>query len=953
MNSRVLRSYLLTSAAPCALAALTGLGASLLAPPAEALDFTTLDFGTTGTFLTGIRGNNIVGNDVIPGTTSTGGLLYNQSTGTFTALPVATASGVNYPDATVSSPYGPSFGSQYGILRAVGSYQTTATSPYNQSYLYDGAAGTAGALTTLVYPSAPGAATLETIAHSTFGNQVVGNYDTRIATGNAFIYTISTGTYVTNNVPGALSTTAYGVFGNMIAGGYTPLGIGGGPGLDRGYIYNETTGRFTSYNYPGAVFTHFEGITGGGRTGTYNLVVDWADANAVLHAAVLHIDALGGQTWTDIGVPGALTTSANSIYGNEAIGVYTTASGVHGYTVPIPGIYNPIANGGTLDVSAPNVAALSGTPGDDLVNTGSITTTGVNGIGMHSDSYGVVTNNGAIQARGLTGAGIDLNGAYGTLLNNGTITAVLGADAIRTGPAAIGTTVINTGIIDGRVIVSAGDQVRFENSGWLGVSAAGAGVPHVISGTFVQTAAGTLALRMAAKENDTLQVTGTARLAGAETSVFQSTSGLARSYAIVSAAGGITGTFDTATASGLPTFITTSLSYGRNDVTLNLTSAIAQQAGLSRNQAAVGGALDAAFNGQGALPAGLAPIFGLSTGQLAGALNALSGEVHASAISAAFEDAALPRTAILDRLTDAGPATAPAGTSDFVATTAPVEPHRVPSTLAFWGQGFGSSGQIGGDGNAATLDRSDAGFILGADGSPDPHYKIGAAAGYTKSWLRLDERASSGSIESVFSGLYGSARFNAVRLRVGALYAFDQFNTNRSIAFPGFSDATHASYGSGTAQVFGEAGYHVDYGRASVEPFVGAFGLSIHTGGFSEGGGPAALTAAGRTYDFGATTLGIRGETPLFASMPLVLKGTLGWRHVFGDVTPDAQLAFASAPGLPFTIQGAPIARDSAVVEVGLNWKVATNTTAGLFYSGELAGKTYDNAVRGKIEIAF
>ncbi len=87
------------------------------------LSYTTLNFGTTDTFLTGIRGNTIVGDYVVPGTTDTGGLLYDITTGTFTAFPVATDSGVNYPGAISSSPYGPSFGSQYGILRTVGSYR--------------------------------------------------------------------------------------------------------------------------------------------------------------------------------------------------------------------------------------------------------------------------------------------------------------------------------------------------------------------------------------------------------------------------------------------------------------------------------------------------------------------------------------------------------------------------------------------------------------------------------------------------------------------------------------------------------------------------------------------------------------------------------------------------------------------------------------------------------------
>jgi hypothetical protein len=125
-----------------------------VAAPAQAqTDYTTLNFGTTGTFLTGIRGDNIVGNYVIEGTGNTGGLLYDLTTGIWTPFPVATPNGANYPGAIGSSPYGPSFGSQFGILRAVGSYKTQASDPDNLSYLYDGAAAPGGHLTPLAYPT--------------------------------------------------------------------------------------------------------------------------------------------------------------------------------------------------------------------------------------------------------------------------------------------------------------------------------------------------------------------------------------------------------------------------------------------------------------------------------------------------------------------------------------------------------------------------------------------------------------------------------------------------------------------------------------------------------------------------------------------------------------------------------------------------------------------------------
>jgi hypothetical protein len=61
-------------AARLAVSVLTGLAlSSIAAPTGSPIAYTTLNFGTSGTFLTGIRGNNIVGNYVIPGTSKPGG----------------------------------------------------------------------------------------------------------------------------------------------------------------------------------------------------------------------------------------------------------------------------------------------------------------------------------------------------------------------------------------------------------------------------------------------------------------------------------------------------------------------------------------------------------------------------------------------------------------------------------------------------------------------------------------------------------------------------------------------------------------------------------------------------------------------------------------------------------------------------------------------------------------
>ena len=116
---------------------------------------------------------------------------------------------------------------------------------------------------------------------------------------------------------------------------------------------------------------------------------------------------------------------------------------------------------------------------------------------------------------------------------------------------------------------------------------------------------------------------------------------------------------------------------------------------------------------------------------------------------------------------------------------------------------------------------------------------------------------------------------------------------------------------------------------------------------------PSALSSGSQGYDFGATTLGVRGEATMFSNVPLLARGLLGWRHVFGDVTPASVLAFESAPSIPFSIAGAPIARDALMIEAGFDWRLTSNATLGVYYSGALAVRDEDNAIKGKLEVAF
>jgi uncharacterized protein with beta-barrel porin domain len=895
----------------------------LAQPVAAALPYVTVDYGTDGTFLTGIRGNMITGQNVIPGTGGdTGGLLYSTATQSFTPFPVATPSGVNYPGAIASTPYGPSFGSADGILRAVGSYMTTASSPYDIGYLYDGAAGTAGSLIALAFPGAPGNPTLFTIGHSTFGNQVVGNYDTQLDTGHAFLYDIPSGTFTNIDKPGAVSTTAYGVWGNLISGGYD--GRADAPGVGHGFIYNETTGVWTTYDHPGAVETHFEGIAGAGRAGTYNLVADWTGPDGQTHASILHIDARGNQTWIDLNVPGSVQTSANSMYDSTALGIYVDSSGgIHGYTVDIPGLYNPIQNSGALVTTAANVPALAGLPGDDLLNTGTIVTSGANSPGISSDTYGVVTNSGTITVTGAGSAAVRMNGLFGTLLNYGTLTAAPGAYAIATGPTASGSLVVNDGTIDGQVSITAGPYARFENSGWLGISAPGSGTTHVISGTFVQTAAGTLQLRVGADGSaDALQV-GTGRLAGAL--ILATQPGLYANQTVypglVSATATLTGNF--ATVQTTSPFLRAIAVPVVNSVTAVLARVpFDALPGLTGNQLAVGAGLERGYqqafqDSTGTSPssatAGTASTTSLygtlfvttaSVASIPAAYTSLSGEGLTGSQQTLFGVGSIFVGAIREQgalwLTAAPPA---------------------PGTWRGWTTANGGGGHLAADGSlgAAQLNFDSWGGEAGIDYAITPDILVGIALGGSGSNFSVSDRQTNGTAAGGEGGAYALGRWGGFYAAGTLAYGRYDVSTTRTVSGFGLTAQNKASYDAGILTGRLEGGYTFATPDVNVTPFLAYQPSWISLPGYSEsadtGASSLGLAVQGKTATSQPVSLGVQVDRtfPVGEEWSLTPIARAAWVHEFATER-SLTVGLQADPAATFQVQGAPAAGNAALL---------------------------------------
>ncbi|MFL5179128.1 MAG: autotransporter domain-containing protein [Microvirga sp.] len=587
--------------------------------------------------------------------------------------------------------------------------------------------------------------------------------------------------------------------------------------------------------------------------------------------------------------------------------------------------------------------AFDGTFGAAISGTGFLLNEGPGAVTLSGTSS---FSGGTIVGRG--GLFVD-----GSLANSG---VVVGGTGVLGGTGTVGSITVFPGVFDaitGEPVPGSGGGTIAPGHNSIGTLTAVRDVRFLDAGTFQVDV-------NAAGQSDRLAVGGRAILAGTvQILAAQELYAPQTTYTILTAAGGVTGRFG-AVFTNLA-FLVPELAYTATDVTLTLRRNDLEfsRAAVTPNQASAGRAAEALGFGNPVFNA----ILGLRATEARGAFDLLSGEVHASAVTAAVEESRLVRDALLDRLRGLGTPAAGGQTQSAFASYAadapgprqavavPVQPID-PRVFAVWGQGFGAFGRTDGEAGTAALKRSTGGFILGADATFDERWRAGVAGGYTRTSIDVASRLSSAAIESVHGAVYGGANLGAVQLRAGAAIAGQDVTASRAVAFRGFADGLRAGYDQTVLQAFGEAGYRVPIGAATVEPFGQLAALRVGTDGFREGGGAAALQSFARTHEVGFSTLGVRAEARLGMDTPFVARGLVGWRRAFGDTTPTALLGFPGG-ALPFVIAGAPIARDSLVAEAGLDYRIGQTAALGVSYAGALAQDAQDHTFKGRFEIQF
>nr|WP_242488218.1 autotransporter domain-containing protein [Pseudomonas sp. TH34] len=554
------------------------------------------------------------------------------------------------------------------------------------------------------------------------------------------------------------------------------------------------------------------------------------------------------------------------------------------------------------------------------------TSTGTTLAFDHSDPYafgGVISGAGALNQMGsgtlvLTGDSSAFTGASdvvaGTLEVDGKLggTLTVGSGATLSGIGTVGTTTLASG-----AILAPGN------------SATPVGTLNVNGNlTFAPGSTYQVQIPPGSSTSSLVNVSGTANLAGSVVHLGENGNYAGSSIYTILTTNQLNGSFDSVSSN--LAFLTPSLVYDAHDVMLRLQmKENFADAAVTHNQRAVANALQS-------LPAGsdlYNRILNLPNGAPPSVFNALSGESHASTASVlqgvTDNVIKLPMDHLRSKL----------GAGD-VASPEAEQP--------VWVQVFGNSRTLGGNSNAAKVEESDGGVFVGADRLIDNGWRVGGALGYTDSHSTVSDRSSKFAIDSYSATVYGGKAFDAgpgkINLTAGAAYTWSDIDSRRDVNAAGLDQTLKSTSGASTGQVFSELGYALPLNNhATIEPFVGAAFSDQRLRGFSESGGSTALDGESKINDTTTTTLGLHAKTALTAlQLQGHLYGTVGWRHAFGDVTPETTMAFEGSQ--PFTVAGAPVARNAAVTEVGADVAVSKNTTVGVSYSGQFGAGYQQNA---------
>ncbi|MCP3371683.1 autotransporter outer membrane beta-barrel domain-containing protein [Bradyrhizobium cajani] len=724
-----------------------------------------------------------------------------------------------------------------------------------------------------------------------------------------------------------------------------------------------------------------------------------AEATSIAEAAIV-IDNSNGNL---VGIRGtAVGTGGNThglrISGTSTGNVVTVYQGGlidGGHTaVQILAGGNTFINAGTI--LGGFFLAIQGSSGiDTIVNSGTITTGGSGAVDLFGgDDVFVLAPGSSITGTVRGGTGIDTLGFGGdgsATFDLGTLGASLQYDEFeqltKTGSSVwtlTGTTSFNgaTTVDAGGLIVNGTlPSVVTVNGGYLGgtgtvgglvVNNGGTVAPGNsigtlnVNGNVAFNAGSTFQVEInAAGQSDKIAATGTATLNGGTVKIVPLGSGFIANtqYTILTATGGVSGTFATLASSGAP-LVTGQLSYDVNNVyfILQQIGGFGTVSGLTPNQASVAGALDQAQLGgaSGPLTTAINTLAALNTSGIKAGLDDLAGQIHADGRRFVADQADMFQSFMWNAGTQSRGETLRVSATAYAPE--PADPigkalagRRTAPARSVWFGGYGNWDKVAASDIAFGTNTAIAGAALGADLWHMPGFTAGLAVGASTGQLRMAGRADRIDANAGHAGFYARGESGGFNLASAISYSFAALESSRTIAFLG-ETATASSRANTFAASLGIARPFATGWGFTVEPFAKADWYSTRQGSLSETGAPGVnqLVRAG-SFDVAYGTAGLRtnhrmmvpsGQTAQFGA-------TLAVRHEFTGSAASTTVALEGAPGIPFAITGVERARTVALTGAEMRWDFTTATSFKASYEGAFAPGYDRHTLRGLVRSEF
>jgi outer membrane autotransporter protein len=285
-------------------------------------------------------------------------------------------------------------------------------------------------------------------------------------------------------------------------------------------------------------------------------------------------------------------------------------------------------------------------------------------------------------------------------------------------------------------------------------------------------------------------------------------------------------------------------------------------------------------------------------------------------------------------------------------TKAPAAAPAAPATRYLaWAEGYGVWSRTAAQGTTPGDDRRAAGVAGGFGYRVTPNLRLGFGVDQGRQSIALDAISESANVDLTQVGAHAAFRSGGFVANAAAIYGFGDVGVSRNL--PGL--VATAAYDVKLWGALGEAGYRLRYGNWRVVPKVGLDWIRVETSAFTEAGA-FALTAAGhatdRTRIWGGLEFGQR-----FSPGPASWLDLSAYGRVVGVVSgqggPLLPVAFAAAPGVPLTIQGA--SENDIGFDAGAKAALAITANAVVYaaYDGRFRDGYEAHAASGGIKVRW